>query len=344
MRRYEHGGNIYENAKIELDFSVNVNPLGMPEGAKQAIVDSIDAFVRYPDCECCALRAALAQRHGVDMERILCGNGASDLIFRICACIKPRIALTLAPTFSEYERATTLFGGHMREHLLAEENGFALTEAILPALTEDVDMLFLCNPNNPTGQLAEPPLLQAILDTCRKNGILTVLDECFIGFTNAPSMIAALEEYPNLLILNAFTKLYGMAGLRLGYLLGDPALLARIRPFGPEWNVSTAAQAAGIAALREPDWEERSRAVIIAERAYMQNALTELGLTVFSCESNYLLIKCPQPLYAPLRERGVLVRACENFTGLDARFIRIGLQTHAKNEALICAIREVLYG
>lgn len=344
MQPYEHGGNTFGHLNIALDFSINVHPLGMPEAAKQAIRESMDSFSAYPDCDCRALRAALSEKHAIAAESILCGNGASDLIFRICACLKPKLALTLAPTFSEYKRAVTLFGGTMREFPLLEENAFLPTEDMLSAMTPEVDIVFLCNPNNPTGRLIEPALLDRVLERCNDNGIFLVVDECFLAFTEGESLLPALARYPKLLILKAFTKFYGMAGLRLGYLLSSPQLLERIRPFGPEWSVSSVAQAAGTAAFTEPDWGARTHALISTERTYMSDALSGLGLRVFPSDSNFLLIKSDMPLYTALRKKGILVRACDNFSGLSERYIRIGLKTHDKNSALISAIREALHG
>ena len=345
MLRYEHGGDIYGNAEICLDFSVNTNPLGMPEAAKRALFDAADAFERYPDPSCRALREALAKKHGIAPDAILCGNGAADLIFRLCACVKAKKALTLAPTFSEYERPLKLFGGEVTEYRLKEADGFMLTGDILTAITPEIGLFFLCNPNNPTGRLASPDLLYRVADACQKNGTLLVLDECFIEFTDGVSMLPLLGEFPNLLILRAFTKFYALAGLRLGYLLcADAALPCRVAAFGAEWSVSAAAQAAGLGALSEPSWEPRTKEAVCAERAYMREGLTALGLAVFPSDANFLLLKSPVPLYEPLRERGMLVRSCSNFTGLNESFIRIGLKTHEKNAALLNAVGEVLHG
>lgn len=345
MLRYEHGGDIYGNAEIRLDFSVNVNPLGMPEAARRALFASVDAMERYPDPQCRALRQALAEKYGIAPEAILCGNGAADMIFRVCACLKPKKALTLAPTFSEYERPVKLFGGEMAEYRLKEANGFALTHDILEALTPDVELFFLCNPNNPTGRLTPFDLLRRIVAACAKNGTLLMMDECFLEFTDGPSMAPLLREFPNLLILNAFTKLYALAGLRLGYLLcADTALLSRVAAFGAEWSVSTAAQAAGLGALEEPAWAERTRSLVQGERNFMRENFTMLGLTVFPSDANFLLLKSPVPLHEPLKKRGVLVRNCANFTGLDEQFIRIGLKAREENEELLQALQEVLHG
>ncbi len=345
MLRYEHGGDIYTNAEIHLDFSVNVNPLGMPEAARRALFAAADALIRYPDPQCRALRKALAEKYGIAPEAILCGNGAADMIFRVCACLKPKKALTLAPTFSEYERPVKLFGGEMAEYRLKEADGFALTDDILEAPTPDAELFFLCNPNNPTGRLAPFDLLRRVTEVCAKNGTLLMVDECFLEFTGGPSMVPLLKEFPNLLILNAFTKLYALAGLRLGYLLcADTALLSRVAAFGAEWSVSAAAQAAGLGSLEEPTWAERTRSLVRAERNFMRESLTALGLSVSPADANFLLLKSPLPLHEPLKKRGILVRNCANFTGLNEQFIRIGLKTREENEALLQALKVVLHG
>ena len=308
MLRYEHGGDVYGNADAALDFSVNVNPLGMPNGVKHALISHAAEYARYPDPKCRVLCAALADRHGLMPEQVLCGNGAADLIFRLVWAKKPRRA------------PVTAFGGIMQEHLLSEANGFALTEEFLKDITPETELVFLCTPNNPTGRLIDPDLIRNIAEACRKNGAILVLDECFIGFTEGKSMAQELDNYPNLIILSAFTKLYAMAGLRLGYLL------------------------AGRAALAEQGWEERTRRLIAAERGYLQKTLPAYGVDAIPSDANFLLLKCATPLYAPLRARGVLVRDCSNFTGLDTRFIRVGVQTHENNQALVRAVSEVLNG
>lgn len=344
MDCYEHGGDVYGNPGIRLDFSVNTHPLGMPQRAREALLAQAEAFSRYPDPQCRALRQALARRHGVAPENILCGNGAADLIFRICACLRPRRALTLAPTFSEYRRAVELFGGSMAEHRLREEDGFALGEDVLAALLPGAEAFFLCNPNNPTGRLAPEALLPSIARACAQNGALLVVDECFLAFTRGASLAALCREFPNLLILNAFTKFYGLAGLRLGYLLGDGALLARIEAFGAPWSVSAAAQAAGLGALAEPGWEARTLALVEGDRAFLEAGVRALGLTVFPSDANFLLCKSPVPLHEPLKRRGILVRSCANFTGLDEGYLRIGIKTREQNAALLSAMGEALHG
>lgn len=345
MQRFDHGGDIYSRPGIRLDFSANLNPLGMPPGVRQALMDGLDDFQRYPDPQCRALRSALAEKHSVDQEQLLLGNGAADLIMRICACLKPGLALVTAPTFSEYERAVLVHGGQVQHHLLDAGAEFDLDEGILPAIQPGVNLVFLCSPNNPTGRLISTDLLLRVLRRCQEVDALLVLDECFIDFTEGQSLIPRLDEHPQLLILRAFTKMYAMAGLRLGYLLcSDRALLQRIGSFGATWSVSGPAQVAGLAALKTQGWVERTRSLVCEERAFMTDALLQLGLEVLPAAANYLLMHSPHPLYQGLLRQGILVRDCGNYTGLSHRNIRIGLKTRAENQLLLQAIREMLHG
>lgn len=345
MLRFEHGGNVYANPDVAYDFSVNTNPLGMPEGVKRAVAAHTADYARYPDPKCRALVRALAAHHGISADTIVCGNGAAGLIFRLCAMMRPKKALVLAPTFSEYEKSVRLFGGAAVEYKLNEARGFLPDDTLLESLASDIDIVFLCTPNNPTGRLFPLPLLRRVADICEKNGTLLVLDECFIDFTHGESMIGSLPRYNNLVILRAFTKLYGMAGLRLGYLLcAGAAFAGELAEFGQAWDVSGPAQAAGLAALREDGWVARTRAFVEAERLFLEKGLTGLGLTVFPGDANFLLVKSRMPLYRPLLERNILVRGCANFTDLDEHYIRIGIKEHETNEILISKIGEALNG
>lgn len=345
MRRYDHGGDTYAGQPVALDVSANINPLGMPAGIRMALANSLESFQRYPDPACRELRKALAGLHGLSPDQVLCGNGAADLIFRLCACIRPQNALVTAPTFSEYERAILAHGGQVRFHFLKEERHFDLDDSILHAITKEVGLVFLCSPNNPTGRLIAADLLEKIAQHCESQRTILLLDECFIDFTGGISMISRLKRYPCLLILRAFTKMYAMAGLRLGYLLAsDSNLLERIAGFGATWSVSGPAQTAGLAALREEGWAEKTRAMIREERAFLEAALLAMHLEVIPGSANYLLIKSEKPLHAPLLEKGVLVRDCSNYSGLDSRFIRVGIQTRQNNQRLLATLREVLDG
>lgn len=345
MERYEHGGDIYGHTNIQLDFSVNTNPLGLPAKVKQALASRMDEFARYPDPKCRQLCAAISGHENIPQDWILCGNGAADLIYRLCYAVKPRKALVCAPTFSEYERALRQAGSQLITFPLMKENDFSLTDEILEQLVADIDMLFLCHPNNPTGRLISPKLMEKIVSKAKKNGILVILDECFLDFTDGESAKKYLKDNPSLIVLKAFTKMYAMAGLRLGYLLAsDKALLLKISFAAQCWSVSVPAQIAGTAALSCTDWIDTTRSLLTCERLFLYEGFTKLGITVFPSDANFLLLSSKQPLFKPLKQKGILIRPCENFEGLDHTYYRIGVKTRDENIRLIQSVKEVLYG
>ena len=233
-----------------LDFSANVSPLGLPEGVALAIVNALPTADRYPDPLCRELRQKLSASENVHENQILCGNGAADLIFRLVLAKKPHRALLPAPTFAEYASALKTVGCEVEYFFLKEENDFEITEELLSALHETIDMVFLCQPNNPTGQIVTSDFLEKLLKKCRACHATPVIDECFLDFLPEHESRTAkhfLEQFPELVILKAFTKLYAMAGVRLGYVLsGDEKLLENMREAGQPWAVSSLAQAAGV--------------------------------------------------------------------------------------------------
>ena len=342
MGRFEHGGDIYAHVGV-VDFSANLNPLGMPADVKEALRANVERFDAYPDPECRELRARIAETEGVRVDQVLCTAGATDLMQRVCLALRPQRALVTAPCFSGYEEALEQAGVSIVRHALTEEDGFSVTERF----TEDVlahkgALVFLCNPNNPTGLTVDHQLVAHIVEAACEAGSTVVLDECFLDFTHEPSMVSRCDEFPNLIVMRAFTKLYAMAGLRLGYgICSDAALLERVRAAGQLWAVSTPAQVAGVAALGAEGWAERTRAYVEAERAKMAGALEDLGLRVVDGKANYLMFQSERPLYEPLLQRGFLIRRCENYVGLDGSWYRIAVRTAEENAALLAALKEV---
>ncbi|HJB50972.1 MAG TPA: threonine-phosphate decarboxylase CobD [Candidatus Anaeromassilibacillus stercoravium] len=344
-----HGGDVYsarQKMKQEpLDFSANINPMGMPPGAVRAAADALQQCTQYPDPLCRELRAALAAYEGIPAEQIVCGNGAADLIFRIVAATHPQRALLLEPTFAEYEQALRSMDCSIAYFPLQESEGFVLPEAFLQQLTPEINLLFLCNPNNPTGRTVSPALLQEIWKRCEEAGILLVVDECFNEFLEHPeqnTLKDVLETGANAVILKAFTKSFAMPGLRLGYgLCGNRDLAERIFSCGQPWGVSIPAQAAGVAALQEQGYLERMRRLIQTERRWLSENLARLGLCVFPSEANYILFRTETeiPLRERMEQRGVLIRACGNYRGLDNRYYRIAVRGHGENERLIAALK-----
>lgn len=343
---YQHGGDIYDGA-VALDFSANTNPLGTPPGVLEAVRRSLEDLHRYPDPYCRRLVEAIAGFEQIPQSYILCGNGASDLIYAYCTALRPRLAVELAPTFSEYAQGLARAGGRVLRYPLRREDTFDLTPAFLAFLEKTrPQAIFLCNPNNPTGRCIPPQLLESVLQFCRRENARLFLDECFLDLTDAGvSMKEDLAAYPELLILKAFTKSYGLAGVRLGYCLcADPLLLARMAEAAPPWNVSSPAQAAGAAALRERQFLSDTRDLIRTERAFLASALQSLGFYVCPSSANYLLLHGKPGLDTALRQRGIAIRNCENYHGLERGWYRIAVRLHAENEQLIAAVRQIAEG
>ena len=349
MKQLVHGGDWmgYRErfGRDALDFSANVSPLGLPEGVAQAIREALAEADRYPDPLCRTLRAALSRAEGVPQEQILCGNGAADLIFRLVWAAKPRRALVTAPTFAEYAAALDTAGCEVKRFFLGEAEDFAVTDALVDAVDESTDMVFLCQPNNPTGQLASPGLVEKLLRRCEACGAILAVDECFLDFLPDADRWTAkpLLESGSLVIFKAFTKLYGMAGVRLGYCLcGDEALLEKMQAEGQPWAVSSLAQAAGIAALKETAYVGEVRALIAQQRPAMTAGLRALGLRVIDGKANYLLFRAPADLNERLRPLGTQVRSCANYPGLGPEWYRTAVRTATENARLLEIMREVL--
>lgn len=350
-----HGGNIREAAALMgisadtlLDFSANINPLGMPESLKQAMIENLACAERYPDVEYQQLHQALAAHHGVPASWILAGNGETESIFTLVHGLKPRRAMVVAPGFAEYRRALETIDCQIETYALREEDGWQLTERILSSLTTELDCLFLCTPNNPTGLLPERALLDAIAARCRTLGIALILDEAFIDFiADEPGFIADLKHNPHVWVLRSLTKFYAIPGLRLGYVLnGDERAVAHLRKHQMPWSINAFAALAGERVLNDHDYQQATLRWLAREGQRLYQALDEIdGLIVYPGRANYLFLRCERAdielQYALLQQR-VLIRSCANYPGLDGRYFRVAVRSEAENQRLLAALRQVL--
>lgn len=347
MKKYIHGGDVYTHEGC-LDFSACCNPLGTPESVKKAVVCALDGISNYPQVGCGPLKEAIARYEGTEADCVVCGNGAAELIFSLCRAEMPRRALLPAPTFGEYEQALASVGCQVEYFHLKEEEGFEVRKEFLAALHRKLDMVFLCNPNNPTGILMERDFLFQVLRMCRDLDILLAVDECFLDFVKEPenyTLKAQLSRYHNLFLLKAFTKRYAMAGIRLGYGLSENReLLERMELTTQPWNVSTLAQAAGIAALGEREYVRAGRELVFQEAEYLKKELLFLGLTVYPSTGNYIFFKGPENLWEDCLERKLLLRDCSNYPGLCKGYYRIAVKRPEENRRLVEGLREILKG
>lgn len=346
MQTAVHGGDIYRN-QVQYDFSVNTNALGIPKSVQEALEHAVRDCAKYPDPCTEQLKAAIARKDAVNKDWIICGNGASELFAAAMHAVKPKKILIPVPSFYGYEWAAGMENSKIVFFQMKEENQFCLTKDFLSELTGDIDLLFLANPNNPVGNKIDEMLLEEILVRCRQNRIFVVLDECFLEFCErerVDSFRDKMEEYPNLLLVRAFTKIFAIPGVRLGYLISaNEALREKIEKQLPEWNVSMFAQYAGVAAAKETDYVKKTVDFIRKEREFMMESLNELKqISVFtSSKTNFLLLKSGLSLYDILLERQILIRSCRNYRGLGKDFYRVAVRSHSENEVLLHRLREV---
>lgn len=342
MKEQIHGGDIYRHPQA-LDFSSNINPLGTPESVIDAAAESLKRIANYPDIAYTELKQALAAYEHQPESFIICGNGAAELIFSLVLALRPSRAVVPAPTFAEYRQALKAAGC---EVITCPMEDLRLGENLFSFLTKDTDLLFLCNPNNPTGFLMEPDLLNRIVNHCRKQNIFLVVDECFLDFVEEGerfSLKPLIRENHGLFLLKAFTKRYAMAGIRLGYgICSNENLLQEMGSVTQPWNVSIPAQAAGVAALKEKDYVEKAKKIVREERAFLKEEMRRLGLTVYDSLANYIFFQGPEDLYERCLKEGILIRDCGNYPGLDKGYFRTAVKMHPENLQLIAVLKKVL--
>lgn len=341
-----HGGDIYRNS-VKLDFSVNINPLGVPRTVNEALHRAVGKCTLYPDMEARALKEAVGRMLSVPKERLLFGNGASELFMAITHAIKPKKVVIPAPSFYGYEYAAAAAGSEILYYELKRENDFCVTKGLCESLTEDVSLLFLANPNNPTGRLLRRETAGGLLRHCLEKGIYVVADECFIEFCEGcPSLLPELDKNDRLLIVRTFTKIFSIPGVRLGYLVcKDKGLLAKIAGQLPEWNLSCFAQEAGCACAGEKAFWAETESMIRRERAFLTEALKQRGFLVFPSDANFILFCRKEEtsgttLYEQLLRQGILIRDCGNFRGLGSGFYRIAVKTREENVRLLHALEQ----
>lgn len=348
---YTHGGEIYDK-QIQYDFSVNVNPFGMPKQAEQAIVRELSSCSIYPDTKCEKLRQAIGEHWQIDASFMMCGNGASDLLFRAVMAWRPRQACIVSPAFVEYTKALKTVGCGISHYMLRPRgDSWEIQEDIWHLLRHrDVDLLIVTNPGNPLGNGIFVDKMREILDFCGEHHICVIVDECFMDFVKEKERYSVLDwmrkriaqqKKAPVLLLKAFTKFYGMAGLRLGYCISsDLSLLERMELCGPDWSVNAISQLAGMAALAQKDYERETIAYIQKERKYMTEQLMKEHYKVYSSIANFLCFRGASSLYEQMLDRGILIRQCGNFEGLDETYYRIGIRTRKENNILLDQLRQ----
>jgi threonine-phosphate decarboxylase len=337
-----------------VDFSASINPLGVSPRAAAAIRSAVKYLPFYPDNDCTRLRNAIASYIGnVAPENILVGNGATEVIHLFTQVFLERgdEAIILEPTFSEYEYATILHGATPIS--VPMEDGFKLEpDTLLKSITPRTRAIFLCNPNNPTSTTLDRSDVEAIVDEAAKRKIMVLLDECFIEFVEDGDKLSLSRDsrnYRNLIVLRSLTKVFGLAGLRVGYAVSNKENIALLDNFRVTWSVNTLAQIAGIAALSDLEYLDETKRLIRQERAFLKDSLSQIGVSITPPKANFLLADLQDRMAASeLKKRlltyRILIRDCSAFRGLGSRFVRFAIRTRNDDMTLLRALGEELHG
>ncbi len=352
-----HGSDLEKIEKIYgieskdiVNFAANVNPLGISFRLRQTLADHIDAISSYPDREYTSLRRRIADYVHTNPERILVGNGCTELISLFIQITRPAKALLIVPTYSEYEREISLNDGICEHFPLTEGDTFTLDlPRLASALEKNVDLLILCNPNNPTSSLVTRKELREILSLCRRHGVTLLTDETYMEFTPDPDQSTAIpltDEYDNLIVLRGVSKFFSAPGLRLGYAIcGNPDLLAEINRRKNPWAINSLAAIAGEIMFSDAEYIETTRNLIHRERTRICALLArQKDFRVFPPQANFLLLKSLNPdvtsryLFEYALSSGLMIRDCSDFPRLDKSYIRFCFMGSEEDDRLLDAL------
>lgn len=356
MHQGEDGFNIYQLAeelniperKI-LDFSASVNPLGVSKKVKAEVRKHLKYMHRYPDPDTKRLRRRLGQYHAVDPETILCGSGSTELIYLIAKALKPQRVLIPAPTSPEYERACrTSADAEVIYFDLRRENKFDLNpgefiEAIkgkLPAIA------FLCNPNNPTGRLTDKQAMKKIANAAKDHGCFLVVDEAYRDFSPGDSMVDETPVNPYLFVLKSMSHYYALAGVRFGYGFFPIQCIELLKAVRAPRMVNSLAQISAAAALKDKAYRKESSAFMHGEKEFLEKNFRKLGIDFFPSDANFYLLRiaAAAEICRHLRNKGILVRDCRDFRGLDSSYVRIAVKSHRENAILMRELTRIITG
>ncbi|MCM3636437.1 threonine-phosphate decarboxylase CobD [Sporosarcina luteola] len=345
MQLPEHGANprrVYEKLGMTapsriLDFSENCNPVGPPRTVIELWPELLTRLKAYPDASGEPFLSSVAEYHGVPKASVFAGNGAAEILSLIAERYRGKRAIVVHPTFSEYEATLMAKGVEIERIFASEVDGFKLpVDAILESISRS-DALYLCTPNNPTGVLPEREDLLTLIRKAGESGCEVVLDEAFIDFADErKSFIAELKHFSHVIVVRSMTKMYAIPGIRLGYAVAHPEVIAGLQSAAPHWNVNGLAAAIGAVCLNEEAYRESAIRHAAEERVKMAAFLKSFGCTVTDSVANFLSFKPHDAgkLYTDMLGKGIVLRHSENFRGMDGRWLRIGMKSSTEMEEL----------
>jgi len=344
-----HGGNLRQLAQMAgkaekdiLDFSANLNPLGPPEWMQEMICAHGGALAHYPDPDCSALLEAVSERYGADLKEIIAGNGSSEILYLLARAFGRR-GIIPVPSYIDYARACRASDKPVTLLPMQESKGFRLDLQSLDSVLEGDEVVFIGQPNNPTGGFSSPECIRQLAR--RHDSTLFVLDEAFADFVEGLDRLTRRRPQ-NVVVLLSLTKIFAIPGLRLGCAVAESTVIERLRQMQPPWPVNTLAQAVGAAAVKDQDYLDRARRYVTRQRSLLAREIEGIGnFTVYPGSANFLLIRIDHPamdaqiLAQRLLSQGIAVRTCNDFAGLDPRFFRIAVRTEPENLRLCDCLR-----
>ncbi|HBG21439.1 MAG TPA: threonine-phosphate decarboxylase [Desulfobulbaceae bacterium] len=349
MKTFEHGGNIHKalresaaGARQLLDFSANINPLGPPEWFRPLISSRLESLIHYPDPENTDFLEAIAAHTGIAIDQIVAGNGTTELLYLITRVLPVKRAVIPVPSYVDYVRASRLAGLAVTTVRLEEKTDFEVDCRKLMAVIAPDDLVIIATPNNPTGRTVDRESLLALIRDCPQSYFL--IDEAFLDFQDDSQSLGGCAE--NVLTINSMTKFYGVPGLRIGYAVLPTTFAGLVRQNLPPWTVNSLAQAVGERALKDLDYQAATRRVCHELRSELVADLTALPqLKIYPSVANYLFIKITSDgdateLARFCLERGIMIRNCCNYEGLDSSFFRIAVRTKEENRQLVAIFHD----
>ena len=337
-----------------VSYSANVNPLGISHKLREVLSQHLDAITRYPNREYTKLRQCIANYTGAQMENIIMGNGSTELISLFIQTNHPKKAMILGPTYSEYERDINLGGGTCIYFPLKEENDFRMdVNALCQQLDDNLDLLVLCNPNNPTSSAITRREMRRILDACMEHGIFVMVDETYVEFAPDEKNVTSVSltnYYSNLIILRGTSKFFASPGLRLGYAItGNRDVAKEINTRKDPWTINSLAEIAGQIMFQDQDYIRETKELITSERARLYQELSSWNtVRIYEPQANFILMKIlkegvdAEILFEHCIRKGMMIRNCSTFPFLDSQFIRFCIMSPEDNDRLMDAFRELL--
>lgn len=334
-------------------FASNVNPLGISPLARQALIDNVDAISAYPDRDYTVLKQSISKYCGTEPDRLVLGNGTSELIALVLKTLQPAKTLIIEPAYSEYGRAAKAAGSSIETYMLKELDDFELdVDSFLKLLQSNTDLLIICNPNNPTGKAIPKSEMERIIARCAELDIVVMTDETYVEFVEKPELVSSVsltKKYDNLIVLRGVSKFFASPGLRLGYgVTSNQAFLEAAYDGRIPWNINAYAEVASVM-FADEQYISLTNSLIQTERSLIYSALSpRKTIKVFKPDANFILIKLLKEdltgsqVFGYCIQKGLMLRDCSDYAGLGSKYIRFCFMKPEQNDNMVNTLLEIV--